>query len=47
MIAKILNTASPERAAVQRVLADPRLDELMKLNDPLGLYAYCLNCRAE
>jgi hypothetical protein len=27
-----------------RVLADPRLDELMKLNDPMGLYAYCLNC---
>jgi protease-4 len=47
MMTKILNTASPERAAVQRVLADPRLDELMKLNDPLGLYAYCLNCRAE
>ncbi|MGE5255404.1 MAG: signal peptide peptidase SppA [Hyphomicrobiales bacterium] len=47
MIAKILNTASPERAAVLRVLADSRLDELMKLNDPMGLYAYCLNCCAE
>lgn len=47
MILKILNAASPERAAVMRVLADPRLDDLMKLNDPMGLYAYCLNCSAE
>jgi len=47
MFLKVLNTASPERVAVMRILADPRLDELMKLNDPMGLYAYCLNCRAE
>lgn len=46
LILEILGTASPERAAVMRVLADASWDELVQLNDPKGLYAYCLNCSA-
>jgi len=46
MVLKIPRAASPERAAVMRVLADPSLDDLVRLNDPMGLYAYCLNCAA-
>jgi protease-4 len=44
MVLKILRTVSFEQAAVMRVLADPSLNDLMQLNDPKGLYAYCLNC---
>jgi protease-4 len=46
MIGKALKALSSDRAAVMRVLADTPLDDLLKLNDPKGLYAYCLSCGA-
>jgi protease-4 len=46
MIGKALDAAAPEQAVVKKVLADAALDDLLKLNDPKGLYAFCLNCGA-
>lgn len=46
MILKALGAVSPDRAAIMRVLADTAVDDLLNLNDPKGLYAYCLNCGA-
>jgi protease-4 len=43
-LVKALGTVSPDRAAIMKVLADTELDDLLKLNDPKGLYAYCLTC---
>ena len=44
MIVKALGSVVPESAAVMKVLADTTFDDLLKLNDPKGLYAFCLNC---
>jgi protease-4 len=46
MIVKGLGAAAPEQAVVKKVLADAAFDDLLKLNDPKGLYAFCLNCGA-
>jgi len=46
MIVKALGSVVPEPAAVMKVLADTAFDDLLKLNDPKGLYAFCLNCGA-
>jgi len=46
MIVKALGAAAPEQAVVKKVLADAAFDDLLKLNDPKGLYAFCLNCGA-
>lgn len=46
MIVKALGSVVPEPAAVMKVLADTVFDDLLKLNDPKGLYAFCLNCGA-
>jgi len=46
MIVKALGSVVPESAAVMKVLADTAFDDLLKLNDPKGLYAFCLNCGA-
>ena len=46
MIVKALGSVVPESAAVMKVLADSAFDDLLKLNDPKGLYAFCLNCGA-
>lgn len=46
MIGKALDAAAPEQAVVKKVLADAAFDDLLKLNDPKGLYAFCLNCGA-
>ena len=44
MIVKALGSVVPEPAAVMKALADTAFDDLLKLNDPKGLYAFCLNC---
>ena len=44
MIVKALGSVVPEPAAVMKVLADSAFNDLLKLNDPKGLYAFCLNC---
>jgi protease-4 len=46
MIVKALGSVVPEPAAVMKVLADTAFDDLLKLNDPKGLYAFCLYCGA-
>jgi protease-4 len=46
MIVKALGSVVPEPAAVMKVLAETAFDDLLKLNDPKGLYAFCLNCGA-
>jgi protease-4 len=46
LIVKVQKTLSPDRAGVLKVLADTAVDDLFKLNDPKGLYAFCLNCGA-
>jgi len=46
MIVKALGSVVPDPAAVMKVLADTAFDDLLKLNDPKGLYAFCLNCGA-
>jgi protease-4 len=46
MIVKALGSVVPEPAAVMKALADTAFDDLLKLNDPKGLYAFCLNCGA-
>jgi protease-4 len=46
MLLKALGAALPERAALMRAFAGTTLDDLMRLNDPKGLYAYCFNCSA-
>ena len=39
-----LNVLSPSAAEWLKVLAAPTIDTLLMLNDPRGLYAYCLAC---
>jgi protease-4 len=46
MIVKALRAAAPEQAGVMKLLAGAAVDDLLKLNDPKGLYAFCLNCGA-
>jgi len=39
-----LNVLSPSAAEWLKMLAAPAIDTLLMLNDPRGLYAYCLAC---
>jgi protease-4 len=39
-----LRAAFPEYAGVVTALADTRMTEMAALNDPRGLYAYCITC---
>ena len=39
-----LNVLSPSAAEWMKVLSGPTIDALLMLNDPRGLYAYCLAC---
>jgi protease-4 len=39
-----LNVLSPPAAEWLKILAAPAIDTLLMLNDPRGVYAYCLSC---
>jgi protease-4 len=39
-----LNVLSPPAAEWLKILAAPAIDTIMMLNDPRGVYAYCLAC---
>jgi protease-4 len=45
LIRTIMGTVSPLPSATLRLLSDPLWDDLVKLTDPIGLYAYCLDCQ--
>ncbi|MCU0603026.1 MAG: signal peptide peptidase SppA [Desulfobacterales bacterium] len=44
IIVRALGAVAPEQAVVMKVLAGTAFDDLLKLNDPQGLYAFCLDC---
>jgi protease-4 len=44
----ILDTAQPTRHPVKKLydsIFDSKIDDILLADDPLGLYAFCLNCR--
>jgi len=44
MIPNELKAPFSEKTPVIKALADSGVSELLTLNDPLGLYAYCITC---
>jgi protease-4 len=45
LIRNIIGTVSPLPSATLKLVSDPLLDDLLRLTDPNGIYAYCLNCQ--
>jgi len=45
LIRNIIGTVSPFPSATLKLVSDPLLDDLLRLTDSNGIYAYCLNCQ--
>jgi protease-4 len=45
LIRNIIGTVSPLPSATLKLVSDPLLDDLLRLTEPNGIYAYCLNCQ--
>jgi protease-4 len=43
----IVAALAPSPPAILKLVSGPLWDDVLRLNDPNGIYAYCLNCRAQ
>jgi protease-4 len=46
-IRSILSAVAPSPAAILKMVPGSAWDDILRLNDPNGIYAYCLNCQAQ
>ena len=46
-VRSILSALAPAPAAILKMVPDSAWDDILRLNDPNGIYAYCLNCQAQ
>lgn len=42
---KIVAAVGPSQPAVLKLVSDPLWEDVLRLDDPAGIYAYCLNCQ--